>query len=462
MVGLGFAGASMAAAIWLFAASQAVAGLSAVLCTVAVFAGVMVIRGRAEQQAARKNQSQASICDLGIETQRSDDDSALPDGLTTPTRIPAEPFIVPEELTQRVHIADRVAWLTMLADVRAKRAAHAELALRLCDAADPNAKGSRSPGRNADGGLTLIRLERSDEGTVIARIQPCDEDRPARASAAMGDGTTIGRSGFAVIGHELRTPLNAIIGFSDLLREERASALPLERRHDYAQTIHEAATHLLDVVNSVLDVSKVGAGHYAIHREKFDVGALIRGAIALVQLRADEKRIHLNVHIEQARAPAHGDQRAIKQVLLNLLSNAIKFTPDHGCVTVEAVVEKDVLAITVSDTGIGMSAADLEQIGQPFHRIDNAYTRAAEGTGLGLSLTKGLITLHGGTMAIDSAPQVGTKVTVTIPPGVDDRQSRRNEDLDTNAPMVVPMDLFRPVLDPQGLEGVENAPRKFG
>ena len=219
----------------------------------------------------------------------------------------------------------------------------------------------------------------------------------------------------AAVSHELRTPLNAIIGFSEmLLHQDVSGPLPVKQA-EHVTLIREAGHHLLSIVNSILDVSKIEAGAYKIHPEPFEVAGAIDLALALLDGQATEKGVTLANMACGDAGLLDADQRAVHQILLNLVSNAVKFTPQGGSVSVSASRMADRMSITVADTGIGIAAADLEGLGKPFAQIHNDYTRKFEGTGLGLSLVKGLVALHGGDLSIESAPGEGTTVTVRLP-----------------------------------------------
>ena len=218
----------------------------------------------------------------------------------------------------------------------------------------------------------------------------------------------------ANMSHELRTPLNAILGFSEVIsRETFGPGLP--RYRAYAGDIHGAGTHLLSLINDILDLSKAEAGKLELRPEDVDLNGLIEESARLMHGRAAEQDLCLRV--ELAPLPLMMiDRLRVKQVLLNLLSNAIKFTPDGGSVTVGAASDAagDV-TVCVRDTGIGIAAGELEQIFEPFRQIDSTLSRKYQGTGLGLSLVKSLMALHDGTVRIESQPNEGTALFVTFP-----------------------------------------------
>lgn len=219
----------------------------------------------------------------------------------------------------------------------------------------------------------------------------------------------------ANVSHELRTPLNAILGFSEILGDARLSPATEERRLEYAQIIHASAQHLLSVVNLLLDMSKLQAGRYEIDPEPFEVGALIHGCVDMLRLKADAGGVEILQTPRPTEFELVADKRACRQILLNLLSNAVKFTPEGGRVTIEVEIVGDSVEIAVADTGIGIAQEHLPRIGDPFFQARSGFDRVAEGAGLGLALVRGLVGLHGGALAIESAPGVGTRVVVTLP-----------------------------------------------
>jgi cell cycle sensor histidine kinase DivJ len=215
--------------------------------------------------------------------------------------------------------------------------------------------------------------------------------------------------------HELRTPLNAIIGFSDMLMNEQKLRLDVARRLEYAHLINDSGTHLLSVVNGILDMSKMEAGDFEISPEPFAPAPVVSGCCDLLTLKAREQGLDLVVRLPEDLPEIVADKRAFKQILINLLSNAVKFTDRGGQVTVAARAELGGLVITVEDTGVGISTDDLPRVGRPFFQVRGAYNRRHDGTGLGLSIVRGLVTLHGGEVDIASRLGEGTRVRVRLP-----------------------------------------------
>jgi len=217
----------------------------------------------------------------------------------------------------------------------------------------------------------------------------------------------------ANMSHELRTPLNAVLGFSDIMRQRIFGPLP-DRYSEYAENIHQAGGHLLDLINDVLDVSKIEAERYTLTLERFDAREVVSAAMALVRVNADDKGVSLSSVLTQDPVEVSADRRALKQIALNLLSNAVKFTPRGGSVTVTVEAIGPYLEVIVADTGVGIAPEDVRRLGRPFEQAGEIEQRR-QGTGLGLSLVRAFAELHGGRMSIDSTLGEGTAVTVRLP-----------------------------------------------
>jgi signal transduction histidine kinase len=215
--------------------------------------------------------------------------------------------------------------------------------------------------------------------------------------------------------HELRTPLNAILGFADVIRQHMFGEISPSRYRDYAQYIHESGSHLLEMINDVLDLSKIEAGKFELKIENLDAPAIAQSGSKLVLGMAKENGV--NLILDSDICPViHGDSRAVKQIIINLLSNGVKFTARGGFVTLQIREIGDIGAeIVVTDTGIGMSKDDIEKALDPFGQIDGTLARRHRGTGLGLPLVKNLAEMQRGFITIDSAPSRGTRVSVFLP-----------------------------------------------
>ena len=218
----------------------------------------------------------------------------------------------------------------------------------------------------------------------------------------------------ANMSHELRTPLNAIIGFSDVL-EQRLFGELNERQADYTRDIATSGRHLLELVNEILDLSKIEAGRMELELSEFAIGETIRGALAFVRERAARHRINLTDDATADLGTVVADERKVRQVLLNLLSNAVKFTPDGGTIAVRAQRQDDEVQVVVRDTGIGIAPEDQAKVFDEFQQVGRASDSSREGTGLGLTLAKRFIELHGGRIWIDSEVGKGSTFTFTLP-----------------------------------------------
>jgi PAS domain S-box-containing protein len=219
----------------------------------------------------------------------------------------------------------------------------------------------------------------------------------------------------ALMSHELRTPLTAVIGFADVMRGELFGPLGSPKYHEYCRDIEASGRHLLELVGDILDLAKVESGRYVLTEGTVDLDALVRASIQLLGERPALKGIILNTRIERS-LKIHGDERALKQVLINLLTNAVKYTPSGGQVELTAgIVSGSALELIVSDTGIGIPAAELALVQEPFAQASNSGAAGEDGSGLGLSIVRTLVELHGGTLTIESDIGTGTRVSVRVP-----------------------------------------------
>ena len=219
----------------------------------------------------------------------------------------------------------------------------------------------------------------------------------------------------ANMSHELRTPLNAILGFAEIIRDRLLGPIA-DRYAEYAQDIHSSGTHLLGIINDILDLSKVEAGRVDLVEEIVDVHDVVRSVVLLLRERVATSELTLKVHIGDGPLLLRADERKLKQVLMNLLSNAVKFTPPGGEIAVRAAVEGERgLVMEVRDNGIGIAPEHIAHALSPFGQVDSRLSRRYEGTGLGLPLARALTELHGGTLELESAPGVGTTVRIVLP-----------------------------------------------
>ena len=220
----------------------------------------------------------------------------------------------------------------------------------------------------------------------------------------------------ANMSHELRTPLNAIIGFTEIMKLEQFGPIGDQRYREYSHLVLDSAHHLLNLINDILDVAKIEAGKLDLNESVVGANAVVESVVRLMGERAGEAQIAMRPKIPTDLPKIRADERKLKQILLNLLSNAIKFTSPGGQVTLSAKVASDgCFCFLVTDTGFGIAAKDMETALSPFGQVDSGHDRKYQGTGLGLPLSKALTELHGGALAIESAPEVGTTVTVRLP-----------------------------------------------
>ncbi|MCA1403405.1 PAS domain-containing sensor histidine kinase [Ensifer sp. IC3342] len=317
---------------------------------------------------------------------------------------------------EQIHVSDRITFLRAI-DALRQNGDRSAVDIRLERLSVP-AEGAQfvhmrcemTPVRDAEDRLTAIVVQSRDVSEE-ARLRA-----EATAKAAYAESANDAKTRFlAAVSHELRTPLNAILGFSDVLAGEYFGKLENDRQREYVSLIHKSGAHLLSVVNTMLDMSKIEAGRYELVPEPFRVADAVAACEAMLSHQAREKGVRLASRVTRAVGEINADQRAFQQILINLVGNAIKFTDQGGLVTIDAEIDGAALKLTVSDTGIGIAEDKLQMLGQPFVQIQNDYTRRYEGTGLGLSLVKGLVTLHGGNVSIRSSEGEGTVVVISIP-----------------------------------------------
>ncbi len=218
----------------------------------------------------------------------------------------------------------------------------------------------------------------------------------------------------ANISHELRTPLNAVIGFSEVMENGMFGPVGNQKYVEYARDIHESGKYLLEVINDILDMSKIEAGRINLDITSLDAGEIAEDSIRVVAQAAGERSIEVKrAGLKQLKMSA--DKRAVKQILLNLLSNAVKFTPDEGKVTVRLSKAKGYAKIAIADTGIGIPETELGKLGRPFEQVENQLTKSRAGSGLGLAISRSLVEMHGGKFEIQSAESEGTTVICHLP-----------------------------------------------
>ncbi|MDJ0948598.1 MAG: PAS-domain containing protein [Alphaproteobacteria bacterium] len=268
--------------------------------------------------------------------------------------------------------------------------------------------------------IEVVHRPLPDGGNVATCTDVTEVMRAAAAQRAAREQAELAsraKSEFlANMSHELRTPLNAIIGFSEIMRDRLLGPLGAPQYHDYVAGIHESGSHLLSLINDILDISKIEAGKLELEEGPIDVEQLVCSALTLVQARADDAGLSIEIELDDELPQLRADLRAMKQILLNLLTNAVKFTPAGGRIAIRAKTAADGRPmLSVADTGIGIASNDLRKALAPFGQIDGPYARNHQGTGLGLPLAKSLAELHGGSLEIESQPGLGTTVRVYLP-----------------------------------------------
>ncbi len=219
----------------------------------------------------------------------------------------------------------------------------------------------------------------------------------------------------AAMSHELRTPLNAVIGFSELIESQIYGPVGNKKYSEYAEDIRGAGMHLLDLINDILDLAKVEAGSDELHEEEINAEELLDSALILVKDRAARQQLKLKPDIQKNLPLIRADLRKLKQILVNLMTNAIKFSNPGGEVTLKVWCSADGFVFQIIDTGIGIADKDIPKALSQFGQVDRGLGHAQEGTGLGLPLTKALVELHGGSLDLQSCPEVGTTVTIRFP-----------------------------------------------
>lgn len=249
-------------------------------------------------------------------------------------------------------------------------------------------------------------------------LRMMDEAEALRQSQRNAEQANKAKSEFlALMSHELRTPLNAIIGFADILKDELLGTHAIAQYKDYSHDISDAGNHLLNLINDILDISKIDAGKYALNEEIVDVLEIARNAQSLIRNQVSQNNQKFTLTYRDDLPDLEVDGRSLKQMILNLLSNAIKFTPDGGSIEMNiSHTDQDEMVISVTDNGIGVAPHEIPLIMQPFTQSESNMTRQHQGTGLGLSLVKKMIELHGGSIHLASKLGAGTTVTLTFPP----------------------------------------------
>ncbi len=314
------------------------------------------------------------------------------------------PIVAPEQRHEHETLHEKT--------LRGEEVSGVELRRRRKDGSPIDVTAWTAPLRDASGESVGVLSVLAD---MTERKQAEEE---LRATKEQAQSANRAKSDFlAKMSHELRTPLNAIIGFSEIIKDGLLGPVGTPKYVEYAHDIHSSGAHLLDIINDILDMSKIEAGGYELQETLVDLPSCIDFAVRMFGQRAHERGIGLETQIEDGLPPLWGDERIIRQMLINLLSNAIKFTPEGGAITLEASRQDDGgIALAVADNGIGIAADDVPKVLEPFGQVESAFTRAHTGTGLGLPLVKLMVDMHGGHFGLNSEPGEGTTVTLSFPP----------------------------------------------
>ena len=262
---------------------------------------------------------------------------------------------------------------------------------------------------------TVIDLKRSQVALEQQTIELADlAERYAQEKARAEEANATKSKFLANMSHELRTPLNAIIGFSEIMESGMFGALGSEKYREYCHDILTSGHYLLEVINDILDMSKIEAGRMKLDMEPLDLSRTLAESLRVVSGRAHDKSLVLDADIEQS-IPVVADRRATKQIMVNLLSNAVKFTPEGGKIVVRSHVLDDRIVFLIADSGIGIAPQSLQRLGRPFEQVESQLTKTYHGSGLGLAIARSLAHLHGGTMKLRSRLGTGTVVRVSLP-----------------------------------------------
>ena len=280
----------------------------------------------------------------------------------------------------------------------------------------PRDAAIRSIRRRPNGQIYEVVSDPTPEGGFVVTYTDVTEDRRVRdeleAARAAAEAANLAKSRFlATMSHELRTPLNAVIGFSEVLRGDA----PAEQTQEFARSIQEAGRHLLSLIDDILDVTRAESGQLPVTLEAVALRPLITSVERMLRAQAEQARLSISLSLPEGSPQLRADERRLRQVLINLVNNALKFTPAGGRITISLVIQDDAVSIEVADTGIGIAAADLSRVFEPFTQLDSQLARRYPGAGLGLYLCRVLTEAQGGTLSLDSKPDEGTTACLRFP-----------------------------------------------
>ncbi|MBB6260332.1 signal transduction histidine kinase [Paenochrobactrum gallinarii] len=326
-------------------------------------------------------------------------------------------------LLDRVHVSDRIYYLQLMADIRHQRdisntACHVRI--RTVVTRDDHRQSVEHHYFRIHGVLMQpCHMENRIYLTAVASdVQVSQAEELVQLRQDLQDMAASSSHALASLSHELRNPLNAIIGFSDLLLHEMGCRFENEKQRDYAGLIQRSGLYSLDIVNTILDASKIEAGTYQIKPQDFSIREAVHLSMNILAPQAEQRQVILCDRIHSSIGNMIADQRAVQQILINLMANAVKFTPMGGCVTLDGFKDSShnkQMVFTISDNGVGIAEDDIERLGQPFTQVGAGAFAGSEGVGLGLSLVKALVEKHEGQFEITSRLGKGTIVTIRLP-----------------------------------------------
>jgi len=338
--------------------------------------------------------------------------------------------LVGREFFQRIHVADRPAFLQLLSDAfDGKSTAALAVAVQLGVASNRSSGFVEPMFANFEARMRLAPFdgENGAPDAVLCALRDVGAGLEADISLAAARAVAKRASPsnvrlLADVSHELRTPLNAIIGFSQILATNESSPPEPAKQREYASIISDSGRHLLEIVNSIMDMSRIESGAMDIEPESFALHGLADQCCDMMRLKAEQSGVRLARDYDESLGEIVADKRACRQIMINLLSNAVKFTPRGGTARLLLQSDGHQAIISVADDGMGIAPTDLARLGDPFFQARASSDRRHEGTGLGLSVVRGLVGLHDGSITVESGPRAGTTVIVRLP--LDCRQRR--------------------------------------